>query len=656
MNLKNIINTESLSFRILTRVLLITVSLFVLTLSIYYIYTRNLIKEAARENAVQLAGNIAGKIAQQLQPMEKLPQMVSATIEMGLFDKDSLIVVLETILKRNPNIYGASIAFAPNIFPEKGLYFMPYVYRNNNEIISTFLGSADYEYFLMDWFQIPFMTKKPYWSEPYFDEGGGNALMTTYSVPFYYHTEQGRVQGGIATIDVDLQWLTDIVSEVTIFETGYAFVLSRNGMAITHPDRSMIMNESIFSNSENWEEPLLREIGRDLQQGNSSFSEYNLKNKVKRWIYYTPLDAGGLSLAVVYPDDEMFASLHKMNLILLALIIFGLILLNFTVVKIVNRLARPLVDIAKTAHKIAEGNFNAPLPEVKSRDEIRLLRNAFVNMQQELGAYVANLTATTAAKEKIESELRIARDIQLSMIPHSFPPFPELPQIDLFAELKSAKEVGGDLYDFFLIDKHQFCFAIGDVSGKGVPASLFMAVTRTLLRSIADKVKTPSGIMKLLNNSLAMNNESCMFVTFFLGVLDISTGELSYVNAGHNPPVIIPGDGAVKFLPLAKGIPLGLQENYEYPQFSLSFKNGDKFFAYTDGVSEAENSQHQLFGEQAILDVLMQHKSDNPIALIKAMDAAISQHVSGFDQSDDITMLSIAFNHGSANGTPRNKP
>jgi phosphoserine phosphatase RsbU/P len=641
------IKKHSLSFRIITRVLLITITLFVVIFSGYYYYTRSIIREASRDYAIQLAGNLVGKIERELQPMEKIPQMIGATMELGLFHEDSLINILEAILHRNPNIYGACIAFEPGFYPEKGTYFMPYAYRDNGKIETLFLGGGDYQYFFMDWYQIPKILEAPFWSEPYYDEGGGNILMATYSVPFYTHLAAGRRFSGIATVDVALERLTDFVSEVKIFETGYAFMISRNGVAVTHPDKSQIMNSSIFSIADEWNAPILREIGRDLMQGKSNFREYNIPGRDKQWIYYTNLASNQWSIGVIYPDDEMFASLNRMTTFLIVLIVAGLLLLTILTVNIINRLASPLAHFAQSARLVAEGNFDVELPTVKTKDEMLELRKAFSHMQHQLAAYIENLKETTSAKEKIESELRIARDIQMSMIPHSFPPFPDLPQVDLFAMLKSAKEVGGDLYDFFLMDNNKFCFAIGDVSGKGVPASLFMAVTRTLLRSISDKYKTPSDIMKVLNKSLAMNNDSCMFVTFFLGILDLSNGDLSFTNAGHNPPVLIRKNGEAIFFEHTKSIPLGLQEEYPYTETLLNLGHGDKIFTYTDGVSEAENVGQQLFGDEAVLKTIAENTAADPRQLIEIMDRALEQHVSGFAQSDDITMMTISY-HGKA--------
>lgn len=636
---------NTISFRIISRVLIITITLFVIILAGYSRYTRKLIRESTQEYAIELGGNIAGKIEEVLQPMEKIPEMLASSIELGLIHPDSIFTVLQSVVYKNPEVYGTCVAFEPYFFPKKGQYHMLYTYRNNEKIESTLLGGETYDYFYMDWYQIPAMLRIPHWSEPYFDEGAGNILMATYSVPFYVKVGNERTFAGIVTIDLGLEWLTDIVSRVNIFETGYAFVLSRNGVAVTHPDKTMIMNKSIYSNSVEWNAPLLREIGRDLMNGNSRFREYNIPGRRDLWIYYRNLGSNMWSICAVFPDEEMFASINQMQTMLIGFTLAGLILMTLLTTGIIRRLTAPLEHFSKTANLIAKGNFNVQIPQVKSSDEMMELQSAFSNMQDQLAVYVENLRETTSAKEKIESELRIAREIQLSMIPHTFPPFPDLPQISLYARLKSAREVGGDLYDFFQIEKNKFCFAIGDVSGKGVPASLFMAVTRTLLRSIADKVTSAAEIMENLNKSLAFNNESSMFVTFFLGIIDLESGTLQYSNAGHNPPVLIKQNGEVHLFETAKAIPLGLFEDFVYPASEIDLHNGDLIFAYTDGVTEAENDQSQLFGESRMLEAIKNFKkSNNPGDLILAMETAIDAHVKGFLQSDDITMMSILYN------------
>jgi sigma-B regulation protein RsbU (phosphoserine phosphatase) len=638
---------RTLSSHIITYVLLFCVGLFLVTFSIYYYFTMSTIRETTKENAVALANNTVNRIELVLSTEERIPEIVAKMLESSFLNKDSLNPFLKSVLKSNKNICGSTIAYEPYFFPDKGQFYAPYVFRQGNLIKSTMLGNENYEYAYMDWYQIPKMTLKPYWSEPYFDEGGGNMLMTTYSVPFYTFKKGQRTFSGIVTIDISLEWLTKIMSSVKIFKSGYAFLISQNGVIITHPNKNYVMNQSIFTIAKENNQPGMRNIGREMIKGKGNFASADFKSKWhagKLWINYKGLPSSHWSIGVIYPDKEMFASLRQITLILVCLIVAGLFLLSFFTVKIIQKLTAPLKQFANSARLIAAGDFNVQLPEIKTHDEMKELHTSFSFMQKELAEYIVNLKDTTSAKEKIESELRIASEIQMAMIPHIFPPFPDLPQVDVFAVLKSAKEVGGDLYDFFVIDGDKFCFAIGDVSGKGVPASLFMAVTRTLVRSISDKEVSPSVIVSTLNKSLSSNNESSMFVTFFLGVLNLKTGELRYSNAGHNPPVVIREQGDVTMFEKTKFIPVGLFEDFEYGELSLQLEPGDKIFLYTDGVSEAENAANKLFGDDNLMTLISDNVNASPRDLIHKMEGRLAEHVKGHMQSDDITMMTIVYN------------
>ncbi len=634
---------NSLSFQIILRVLLFCIVLGGVIFAIYYYYSRTTIEKTTRENAINLANNTIFRIEEVIRPSEKLPENLAWMIETGALPKDSIQSFLKKLVKNNPEIYASAIAFEPGMFSEEKQAYAPYAYKRGNEIETTDLWSPAYNYFLMDWYQIPALLKTPYWTEPYYDEGGGEALMTTYSVPFYVNENSKKIFGGIITIDVSLDWLTDIVNEVKIFDTGYAFLISRNGVYVTHPSRNFIMNETIFTRAKDQEQPELRKIGRDMIQGVSNLSEITLKDRGHVWVYHRQLPSTKWSLGVVYPHREMYASLRTLNFIILLLSALGLSLLTFFTIRIINWQISPLTKFAKSARIIAEGNFDAPLPVIEANEEMKELHDSFAFMQKELASYIVNLKETTSAKEKIESELRIAREIQMGMIPHIFPPFPNLPEIDLYASLESAKEVGGDLYDFFLIDERHLCLAIGDVSGKGVPASLFMAVTRTLLRSVADKNRSTAEIVRSMNKTLAINNESNMFVTFFVAVMDIQTGELRFCNAGHNPPVLIKNKKEVSFFNITKAIPIGLFEDFDYTEERIQLETADQLFFYTDGLTEAEDARENLLGEELLLDVIRKNADATPKKLIESVIQAVAQHVAGHPQSDDLTMMSISY-------------
>lgn len=250
------------------------------------------------------------------------------------------------------------------------------------------------------------------------------------------------------------------------------------------------------------------------------------------------------------------------------------------------------------------------------------------------------LEVTTIAKERIESELRIARDIQMGMVPQVFPPFPNRTDIDLYANMQPAKEVGGDLYDFILLDDKLY-FCLGDVSGKGVPASLFMAVARNLFRVVAQQGLPSAEIATKLNNALSEDNENSMFVTMFIGVADLTTGRLDFCNAGHNPPVIKESDGRARFIDMIPNAPLGLWPGLDYEGESIDDISSLPFFVYSDGLNEAMSPEQQEFGDDHLLEVMQNMHYENAQTTIERMKAEVARHVNGAEQSDDLTMLCI---------------
>ncbi|MCK4288885.1 MAG: SpoIIE family protein phosphatase, partial [Bacteroidales bacterium] len=346
---------------------------------------------------------------------------------------------------------------------------------------------------------------------------------------------------------------------------------------------------------------------------------------------------------VFIPSDELFVDLYNLNRKLLILGSIGIVLLLILIIFISHRLTKPLTKLAKITQTIGAGNFNANTQVSNASKEIVQLGNSINQMQSELKNYIKNLKETTAAKEKIESELKIAHDIQQGIIPKIFPPFPERDDIDLFAVLDPARDVGGDLYDFFFIDDHKICFAIGDVSGKGVPASLFMAITRTLLRSKATKNSSAKEIVSELNIELCKGNENSMFVTFFLCIMDTKTGIVEFCNAGHNYPFIIRNNNKINCIEETHGTPIGIFDyiNYESGTFQLS--NNESIVLYTDGVTEAMDIDNNLYGDERLIGLLAKSKDHHPKVITKTIVDDVNKFVGKAEQSDDITILILSY-------------
>ena len=265
-------------------------------------------------------------------------------------------------------------------------------------------------------------------------------------------------------------------------------------------------------------------------------------------------------------------------------------------------------------------------------------------MKAELKKNIQNLMETTATKERIQSELNVAREIQLGILPKTFPPFPEYKDFDLYATLESAKEVGGDLYDFFFIDDDHICFTLGDVSDKGVPASLFMVITRTLIKVVAQQDCSPADMMFQINNTLSTDNPQTMFVTLIIGILNVRTGEVRYANGGHNPPIVVSQKEGVFYQEGISGPLLGPIENVPYKELSLTLLAGDSLFLYTDGVTESMDSEKNLFSDERLLAEIETLQNEDVEDVVNGIITSIKEHVKSEPQSDDIAMMMLKYN------------
>jgi len=636
---------RGIAFKLILSISVSSALIFILIFSFHYHFSRKIIEKNVETNAQNLVLSKANKIETVLSSTQKVPENLACFLENASYTKEELLQLLRDVVENNPEIYGSTIAFEPYRFDEKSLYFAPYFCRSNGKIEFTLLGSETYRYFYLDWYQIPKELNRPQWSEPYYDEGGGNILMATYSVPFYKWVGGKRQFMGIVTADVCLEWLQNIVSSIKVLQTGYGFLISRNGTLVTHPFKELIMNETIFGVAEARGDAKLREIGRKMIRGESGFVPFrSIVSEKQCWMYYTPIRSSGWSLAVLFPQDEFMADIKRLNRIVIILGIVGLSLLCVAVAFLARSITNPLRDMARVTEVIATGNLDIELPHAKSSDEAGKLLEAFRYMKGSLKDYIQRLTETTASKERIENELKIAHDIQMSILPKTFPPFPDREEFHIYAFILPAREVGGDFYDFFLIDKDHLCFVIGDVSGKGVPASLFMAVTKTLIKATASKLIAPGEILTEVNRELYQGNESCMFATIFCGVLDTRTGEVLYANGGHNPPLVVRTDNEVSLVAGKRGLVVGVMEDFVYETDRLKLQSGDALFLYTDGVTEAVNEREELFSEGRLKTKISSLQGKPVREIISGVREEVVCFSNDVSQSDDITMMIVQFN------------
>ena len=557
----------------------------------YYFARRSILQEATRHAQDQLETT-------NLRINDVMDQVETAVRNnVGLFRRvihsmpDSLWVVNVRMVESNEVIYGSTIAFTENYFPKKGRLYSPYAYRSGVEKIDTTqLGTETYDYLSAEWFTKPLEKGSGHWSEPYYDEGGGEMVMTTYSVPVT--DNKGRV-AGVLTADVSLDWLTDQVGSIEGYPGAYSLLASGTGHLMVCPAPALVMNYTIQEVAQNMDESV-QDVTRSMLAGEKG-SRLVKDKKDRKYVFYAPIERAGWSMAIVVPYKEIYADVLKVGLLVILLQLLGIALMGY------------ILYAAVRSHQ--------------------------------------RLQDVTEKKSRIESELYIARNIQMAMLPKTFPHYPESKDIDMAGQIVPAKEVGGDLYDFFIRDEKLY-FCIGDVSGKGVPASLVMAVTRSLFRSVSAHETSPLRIVTLMNDSMSETNENNMFVTFFVGVLDLVSGHLRYCNAGHNAPVRM-GPGLAEPLDVVPNLPLGVMNGMRYKEQETDLSVGEGLFLYTDGLTEAENEDHVLFGTEKMLEAVYRHGGEKAEAQVKSMAAEVKDHIRGCEPSDDLTMLVVRFTNPS---------
>lgn len=628
---------NSLSGRLTVGVVIVSAIIFTLTCTVFIRMAANKVREEATKHAHSELSNTIHQIDAVLNSVEIAVENTAWLVPYRLASPDFMYSITEMMLQNNEFICGAAVAFEPHYYDSEGRYFSPYSYRDTNgEIKSKQLGNETYDYHNMDWYQIPKLLNEPYWSEPYYDDGGGEMMMTTYSKPLY--DEYGNLYA-IITADLSLEWLTELVGGIQAFERSYNLMVSRNASFIVHPDHNLILNETIYSSTYGEDDESLKKMQDDMVNCRAG-QVLRDKEGGKFFVFYSPVETTCWSVAIVCPRSELYLGVKKLRSLLIILGVIMLLLMMYLSYHGIRKVVAPVEDFSDVAKKIAHGEFDAELPKIHSQDELKDLHDSFEYLQQSLVRYIEELKSTTANKERIESELRIAQAIQMGMLPKSFPAFPDRDDIALAAKIVPAKEVGGDLYDFF-IENDKLYFIVGDVSGKGIPASLVMAVTCRLFRSIASFHDKPEEIITSLNDSLSDGNESNMFCTAFLGILDLKTGHLDYCNAGHNAPLVIGGNGNVSAIPVEPNLPLGLFGGFPYQGQETNLGKGTMLYLFTDGVNEAEDKEMNQFGDDRLVSLLQKNAGAEPKEIVETTFAQVQLHADGANQSDDITVMCI---------------
>lgn len=498
--------------------------------------------------------------------------------------------------------------------------------------------------------------------------GGGPCIIC--ATPYYANGQFAGVVG----MGTFLDNINDIILNTKIGDNGFGFVINKQGQIIASPHTTgdLITGINNLKDLRQSTNKSLADAVQKIVNEKAGLTEANIDGKdyylayapMKNtdWYFVTAMEVDTviapaketheniINIATEYMDNLS----EKTKMTIIGMIISISILLFFITYigwSLADYLTKPIRQLSKGVQQITMGNFNGKL-NIHTGDEIESLAISFNAMTTELQTYIKNLEQITAEKERIATELNVATNIQKNMLPCIFPPYPDRKDFDIYAVMYPAKEVGGDFYDFYLLDKNHLVITIADVSDKGIPAAMFMVITKTILKNFAMSMTSPddfSAVVQCANRQLCENNEEMMFVTVFMGMLDLKTGKFIYVNAGHTPPMIRhkhKGDSTFEYLPVEKNCVLGINEEAQFKQQEVYLKQGDELFLYTDGVTEAINKEKKLYSIERLysnLNKINQKSSCQDI--LRDIKISIDEFVQGMYQSDDITMLAIKLNY-----------
>jgi len=569
-------------------VILTAALLLELIAGVEYWYTHKLVVNSLERRAESELTMKAILIRGTLNALENVLKDHAQDVASNKSCSDSMFAVANRFYHAHPDIMGGGIGFEPYYYPERGRLFEPWAGRNGDSLSVLQLSSDNHDYTKMPFYRQALERGGIIWSDPYIDEAGNLGLITTASLAVY---DSNKVAYAVMGADVSLSWLGDTINNRHIYPSSFVLLLTEGGELIAGPsekhakngsvnDVVTLVNDSSIARTQSKSKRTKVIKFKDDKEGRDGYVYYANMRGYPHW-----------QLAVICYDDEVFGSLNKLSWNILLLSLFGLLVLGYI-----------LYRSAKNINRLHEA---------------------------------------TVEKERINGELHIAKEIQKEMLP-KLDSLHSCRDVSICGLLEPAREVGGDLYDFFVRDEKLF-FCIGDVSGKGVPSALVMTVTHSLFRSTSSHETNPARIMRILNEAACEHNDSNMFVTLFIGVLDLPKGRLRYCNAGHDKPIIL--DGSVRELPTKANMPIGLFSDFNYEMQEELLGAGWMMFLYTDGLTEARNPKRLFYGQKRVLNALSEcgNTENSPEELLRKMNENVHEFMDKASQSDDLTMLALRY-------------
>ena len=606
----------------------------------FYNYTQRKLREEVLRRANYALDNMENKVDRVLDTTLDMMAVFGGKIGHQLKNPEAISDILRDVVELAPGVSTSMVAFAPDFYPGKGHLFTLLV-RKENDTISTYsLSGKDLDYTSKDWYRKPMITGKESWTDLIVNKTDKDQSVISLAQPVM--DDSGKVCA-VFMAKISLRWLFDAINENPMF--GNSINILTNGKERIHfgSDNSTILEEDFVDMI--WDTDNRLQTSWSLNACETLLESHNvLVTKYQGHYYFTfsfDMPIADWKMLFVSSSVDVFRDFRQTAAISGLVGLVGLLVVYLLLSRSIKRQTRPLTELSESARRIATGDFQTPIPQINSGDETQELGESFRHMRDSLLEYMEELKRTTIARQRIESELAIARSIQMGMVPKIFPPFPERSDLDIYAVMRPAREVGGDLYDYFIQEERLF-FIIGDVSGKGIPASLFMAVVRSLFRSIAHQEQTPDAIVRRINSSvLDTNTQDGMFVTLVVGILDLRSGGLAFCDAGHNP-FIRKDRAGTSFVKMLPNIPVAVLNDFPYKTEYMDL-NDTTLFLYTDGVTEAENEKQELYGNQRLLMTIAEASEVTSAELMRHVTDSVERFVGNAEQSDDLTVLAIRY-------------
>lgn len=548
---------------------------------------------------------------------------------------------INKIFQNYPDSLGGGIWFEPYIVDSTKKRFCFYAYRNSADkiVLDESFASEEYDYHNQSWYkEISSEITKEHstaWSLPYFEKQGSKKMMITVGTGIYY----GDKLVGLSTVDWDLYAIFQDLSAMKPIEKSFAFFegdkIIKDSFALLadlDEDYIIVSNDPYLNNSS-----LTGKSVKNIPWYNKSLNKityFDYHNK--KYVPYVKSLDNGLTLIICIPKNGMFRGINKFVSFMLMLVLFIVFVIpQMLYVALKRNIIKPINKLMHIANKISHGE-NVKI-KIDKPEEFAMLASTFDKMTQDI-------KSVTKEREKINSELSIAKAIQLSSLPNVFPAFPDNTDFDIYAYMAPAKEVGGDFYDFYFIDDKNLLFLIADVSGKGVPAALFMMTVKTLISNMVQMSGPSKELIKNINKKICENNSQGFFVTMLSGVVNTKTGKVIFVNCGHNPPMIKRNGDKFEYLKMNSNIALGVFEDIDFELYETELAPGDIIFTYTDGVTEATNTQGEMFGEDKLEECMSNIDENSDVyEIINHVKNEVSNFAGAAEQSDDITMLTFKY-------------